>query len=110
MAIAGQSRASDFGETARERRVVVDLLPNTKALQEYQLGTEPRGSWEWHWRNSVRLGRPLRFYDDAAAARTSSSYLPLAVIHPDEVDDPLDRDPQYPVEWKLDLRLAEYVP
>ena len=75
--------------------------------REYQLATEPRGSWEWHWRNRIRGGRELRLYEDGAAARTSSSYS-LALFHPDEADDPLERDPQYPVQWKLDLRLAEY--
>lgn len=107
LSIAGVGRSSDFGESARERRLLIDLLPPSKALQEYQLATEPRGSWEWHWRNRIRGGRELRLYEDAAAARTSSSYS-LAILHPDETDDPLERDPQYPVEWKLDLRLAEY--
>jgi hypothetical protein len=107
-ALSGLTHTSTWGLPARERSLGWVGLSQAVALREYSPADEPRGAWEAAWLYAIGLGRELRYYVNAST-RTSSSY-DLATIGPDQVDDPLERDTAYPVEWSVSLELVERRP
>lgn len=100
-AISGLSRTARMATPKAERDVSFTLLPQSKALREYEDADEPTGSFEEAWLSGISLGRPVRLYTDASS-RTSTSY---ALYRTRDLDDPLKRSEQYLVRWQVDLRL-----
>lgn len=101
----GAGRTSTFGTPQRERTITWNGISQTRALREYSPADEPRGSFESAWLEAISAGLELRYYEDAAT-RDPTSYS-LATIAPEQVDDPLERSAQYPVEWAYHLDLVE---
>jgi hypothetical protein len=103
--LSGLTRVSRFGLPARERSISLVDVEQQRALREYAPATRPRGTIEDLWLYALSMGREVRLYDDAAA-RSSSDYT-VAVLGPGVADRPYQRDPEYPVHWRLNLELVE---
>lgn len=71
--VAGRTRVSYFGTMDRERSIYFGRLLQSVVLTEFLSVTNPTGSLEYHWLNSIGRGRPFRLYEDETS-RTSSSY------------------------------------
>ncbi len=102
--MTGRIRVANFGTASRERSLSFRLLNRNVALDEYVQASEPYGSFEHAWINSIGVGRPFRLYEDETAL-TSSDYTLYSTI---SVEDPLDRDPSSRLRWAVDLQAARY--
>ena len=99
--ISGAVRVSDFGTPLKERDVNWVYLPQTRILTEYVDATEPYGSFEYAWLNSIRLGRVTRLYEDEDTIN-SSSYTAYRIR---SLAEPMRRNDIYPVFWDVNLPL-----
>jgi hypothetical protein len=74
LAVGGSARVSSLVDhPLKERTLSWGRVRQEYSLTEYQLSTEPTGSFEYAFVNSIKLGRPLRYYADETV-RTASSY------------------------------------
>lgn len=102
-AISGLQRTSRLATPYAERDLTFSLLPQAKALREYEAATDPFGSFEEAWLSSISLGRLLRYYPDASA-RTITSY---TTYRSRSLDDPLSRmEPTTMLRWEVKLQLV----
>jgi hypothetical protein len=103
-AISGLVRVSDLvSDPKAHRNLSWRRFPAAKALTEYQASAEPTGSWQYAWRNSVKLGRPLRYYENETS-RTATSYGLYRLRS--KATDGLERSTESPARWNLSLELA----
>lgn len=96
--VSGYPRVSRIATPLPERTLTFDLVDQSKVLDEYVDGTEPYGSFEWNWINSMSLGRNWRFYGDEADLNSAASY---SVYRITSLDDPMSRAQQFNVLWTL---------
>ena len=99
--ISGLSRASRLVAPKKTREVGWRLVPQAKALDEYADSTEPYGSFESAWVNSLSYGHSFRVYDDANN-RTAAGY---ELYRMRSLSDPMQRSPE-PVRFEIDLSLV----
>lgn len=101
-AISGLSRTSRLALPRKVRDLRWNLLLRDRILTEYTPATEPYGSLEFGWINSLSYGQPLRFYEDTAS-RTSTSYNLYRLRQAARM--PYARDERYLIRWRADLPL-----
>ncbi|MEQ8278324.1 MAG: hypothetical protein RMA76_38130 [Deltaproteobacteria bacterium] len=104
-AVSGRTRVSRFATPLREREIEIARLHQSVTLAEYAPATEPYGTLEEAWINSMSLGRPFRLYEDETV-RTSSSY---GLYRTKDLGEPYDRDPRYNVRWRANLSMRRVV-
>lgn len=101
VALSGAQRASRLATPYKTRELSWSVLTQNKSLREYEDATDPYGSAEEMYLSALSLGYPVRYYEDATS-RTSTSYTLYVARDMDEI---IERDEQYKVRWKADLRL-----
>jgi hypothetical protein len=99
-AISGLQRAYRLALPRKDRDMSWILLPKEKALQEYEVATEPFGSFEEAWVSAISQGYAFRVYDDEAS-RTSTSY---SLYYARDIEEPLVRNGTYAPYWDVNLR------
>lgn len=99
-AISGLQRTSALALPRRERELEWRHIVQAQTLQEYELADEPFGSFEEAWLNSIRLGRPFRYYADETL-RLSTSY---QLYRARELEQPMKRNASYPIFWDIGLK------
>jgi hypothetical protein len=72
-ALSGAQRVAKLTAGLREDDVRFTFVANRYALQDFEDASEPYGSFEEAWLNSISLGRQFRIYNDETV-RTSTSY------------------------------------
>lgn len=102
--LTGKSRVSDFVLPYKERELNLDLILQKYALTEYADATNPTGTLEYAWVNSLSLGRYFRLYEDETTTATSTSYSLNTVA---DLEDALERAAEYRIRWRDTIRMIE---
>ena len=98
--VSGLPRVSRIATPLPERTLMMDLINQSKILDEYVASSDPYGSFEYNWINSISLGRNFRLYEDEADRTTGATF---SVYQTRTLTDPLERAQQFNVLWSATL-------
>lgn len=99
-ALSGLQRTSALALPLKERELGFSNLLQRYVLQEYEDTTEPFGSFEEAWINSMRSGIAWRYYPDETLHTTIAHY---GLYRAASITDPMNRNEQYPIHWDVNI-------
>ena len=101
--ISGITKSTQLGTPKKTRTLSWQFLPKAKVLEESEAATEPFGSFEYNWVNSISAGDRFRYYVDSAT-RSATSF---GLYRTRNMLDPMIRNEQYRVLYDVNLTVRE---
>lgn len=103
--ITGLVRTARLADPAATRDLMFELLPKSKALDEFAAAEGPYNTFETAWRDGISHGRRIRLYEnEASVASGPSAY---AYYRTASLEDPLRQRTSNLNYWDASLKLVE---